>query len=253
MFKFTSIEESELQAYLAKIRRIAKMDDADALAEVDELIFNLAQRGLANSELNETEVDDYEEEEKEEQRRYFKENLKDFRRQMKEYRRKLQSGDVSEWDVQAIKRDAEQLIDDADDVGVRAEFSKDLTDIQRESEILSGELEVAWATNVIEDARHRDIHNVSSIKSILKSIDTARKLLEQHGGMSIGLEDLAIEARTRCAWYRANKKLLEAEVARKSENITKAYKLELEAQAMLEQDWREIFGNAECPNIESAK
>ena len=71
--------------------------------------------------------------------------------------------------------------------------------------------------------------------------------------MSIGLEDLAIEARTRCAWYRANKKLLEAEVARKSENITKAYKLELEAQAMLEQDWSEIFGNAECPNIESAK
>lgn len=249
MRRFTNLSDDEIESYLSKIKRIAGMEKVDALLEVDELIYNIKSRHiqLQEDEL-EDEGDDIE---------YYVDEIKDaiksVRRELVRLKRERQDNSLAEGEIENFKWYMSEVLDDLEDKPVGEQLLKELSEFKEECEIFIGESEIAWATRIIEGASDRDIYNVSSVKSIVKEVDYARSFLLARG-VSVGhLEEIIYAAKVKCSRYRADKKLLAAEIAEKIGERQKAQKLKLEAQAMLAQDWREIFKNENFPNIAQFK
>jgi hypothetical protein len=57
------------------------------------------------------------------------------------------------------------------------------------------------------------------------------------------------EGKERAAWFRARKKLDDADIAEAADKKTKASRMRNEAQAMLKQDWKHAFKNEPVPVI----
>jgi hypothetical protein len=67
-------------------------------------------------------------------------------------------------------------------------------------------------------------------------------------GLFIG--DSSEYIRLKCAWFRANKKLAEAEIAKGGKNDTKYNKLKGEAEVILKQDWENIMPGEPIPALD---
>lgn len=121
MHRFTKLTDEELAAYLAKIRRIARMADEDAVAEVDELVYNLAQRGVASvqptSEPQELDLDD------------TRGELTAFEYELKVLRSTAKRDDISLYSIQSFESSLAAL-DGPSDSGGDSEMAKRISRLQ---------------------------------------------------------------------------------------------------------------------------
>ncbi|MGH8331858.1 MAG: hypothetical protein ACRER3_13990, partial [Pseudomonas fluorescens] len=179
----------------------------------------------------------------------IKDAIKDVRKELARLKRERQDDSLDEGEIENFKWYMNEVLGDLEDKPVGEELLKELSKFKEECEIFIEESEIVWATRVIEGAPDREIYNVSSVKSIVKQVDYARSFLLAKGVCVGHLEEIIYAAKVKCSRYRADKKLLAAEIAEKIGERQKAQKLKLEAQAMLAQDWREIFKNENFPNV----
>lgn len=119
-------------------------------------------------------------------------------------------------------------------------------------ERLLADLNVAHASKWLDAACEYPISRYSSVEKILNDIDRNIDTIIQFGQITDSQKNKINEARTRCAWYRANKTLQEADVARSGGNQKKHDRLRGEAAAQLRQDWKRAFGNEQFPDINSS-
>jgi hypothetical protein len=311
----TKLSDKDLSIYLEKIRRIARMDDYDAMAEIDELAFNLAQRGVIES-MTDPEENDFELEVAEDE-------LREFKRELKQYRGKVTRNDVSEWEIHDLQEQADSLGEWSDTKiyqklhqkastlkeetislikdlwmaygrGKLAEFDQEfkrmsasaqrglerwnLEGIVRLGEELGSdwvndEAKAALANDIqqrkdsarakadglfcqkaaeeIQDSKKVILHNVNSTRRLMEDLSEAEEVLTSHSRLTEKLKDDIRQERIRCAFFRAQKKLLAAEVASKMGEGKKSSKLKLEAVALLEQDWACVFPDGPIPDISS--
>ncbi|MGA8848348.1 MAG: hypothetical protein WB564_00770 [Dehalococcoidia bacterium] len=252
MRQYTNLNSDELEGYLEKIRRIAKMDNDDALLEVDELIYNLALRGAAdpyirfgiNSRKSDHSVDVD----------GAKQELREFRNKLEDIRKSGMSGLYEEWDEEtgefiSIGELANRLGEDWPK-SVKDVLHEEITQIRQEAHKLVDGLQIREYSDDILASKKRNICNISSVRGILKTLSYAEDMLREKGALNDELCQEIHRERERCAWFRAKRKFLEIEVAEKSGNRSKAARLKREAQVILEQDWRNIFPNEQCPNID---
>lgn len=247
MHQYTNLNSDELKGYLEKIRRIAKMDNDEALLEVDELIYNLGLRcavdpytGLRiGSQKDEHSVD-----------------LDGAKKKLRQFQEMLEDGSESDMDGELDEETGEII-----DIGVLADLlgvnwpksvkdalQEELAQVRRKAHRIADEQEIRYWADVVLASKQRNIYNISSVRGILETLSSAEDVLRKKGALNDELYREIRREKERCVWLRAKRKFSEIEIAEKSGNRSKAARLKREAQALLEQDWRNIFPNEQCPN-----
>jgi hypothetical protein len=252
MHRYTNLNNDELKGYLEKIRRIAKMNDDEALLEVDELIYNLGLRsavdpytGFRITSRNHNQIVDVD---------AAKQELLEFSDRLENARKSDTSALYEELDGDT--GEFISIADLADRLGhdwpksVKDALHEQLAQIRQEAHKLVDELQIRDNINFILASKTRRIYNTSSVRGILENLSSAEDVLRQKGALNDDLRQEIRRQRENCAWFRTKRKFLEIEVAEKSGNRSKAARLKREAQALLEQDWRNIFPKEQCPNID---
>jgi len=239
-FRYTELSDEELGAYLAKIRRIARMDDTDALSEVDELINILGMRNVESGDdgFPELLLDDCE---------YEADELKDFEKEIKRARRWLERGEV--WPWESLIQNAAELGEDWDSDEKRAELADEIKRLKTEAVELAGRIKACWAEQRVRESGKDIIHSISSIKKIHREMTEARDMLVSAGGLTPEMDGLIRGSLERCAWHRAKKKLSAAAIEKETGNDKKEKKLTAEARVLLKEDWKMIFDSDDCPDV----
>lgn len=199
---------------------------------------------------DEISYDDYNEEEIEELD-YVNDTLREFKEDVKNFKRDFKRGEgASYYTITDLREKMENMLEDFSE----KKYSNQLAEVKKikiEIDPMLDQADVLWAQSLIKESHGRIIHNVSSINSIISSIESASSVLEEKNVFSDDLKNLVRLEKERCAKYRAKKKMLDAEIAEKIGNTTKAYKLKAEAHALLVQDWRLMIKSDSVPDINS--
>lgn len=132
---------------------------------------------------------------------------------------------------------------------VRKEYDPKLNKLKQETIALVDEIEIKASRQMIDDCLVAVIHTVSSVQSILSRVQKACDVLKTRGGMSPEVERKARAARERVVWYRAKRRLNEAEVVAASGNKAKAERMKNEARVLLAQDWITVFPDESPPKL----
>jgi len=257
----TKLSDTDLQGYVDKIRRIAKMDDIDARAEVDELIFRITEdiyqfvKFESNAEIQDLldiEIDD-------DQTR-LQDELNELGEDFNNLKKTFKASNYTEiydtregYEVQELKGKAnfflirhsyvKQKIDSANDLWERCES------LVSEINAWCSDAELKLSEMVIKNSENREIFNGSSVKSILRSIDTAISLLKKNNQLTDDISSIALNGKIRAARYRADKKMLDYEIAVNTGNEQKAKKILAEAKTLLSQDWRTYIKDVPIPEL----
>lgn len=173
--------------------------------------------------------------------RYFKDEVKSFKREFKK-------GEVNEYAMSRLREEIESMLEDFSEKNYK-DLLVEVNKLKIELEPMFNEAEIFCAESAIKRIADRMIYNVSSVHSIVSEIEAATLILERKGVFSDELKSIVKLAKERCAKFRAKKKMLDAEIAENSGNITKANKLKAEAYALLMQDWRLIVKSEIIPDI----
>lgn len=175
--------------------------------------------------------------------------IRKTKRHLNDSRRSIESGDVGKWHSNSIHNRVEWLMDKISEQA-QEELKEEIKSIKDEASELAKKAETAWAESKIIESNLRLIHNIRTIGTIISDLDDAESILCKHSEIAKNHIDLINETKIRCASYRANKKVLEAEVAENSGNNKRSLKLKAEANALLAQDWRIIMKSDDTPNID---
>jgi hypothetical protein len=107
----------------------------------------------------------------------------------------------------------------------------------------------SWALSSFDTNVSRHLYSLHSVRSVIRDIDEAKAYLINEHLYSNEMKDKYTKLKEKTVRYRANKKLLEMEIAEKTGNYEKTQKLKKEAQALFEHDWREFYDNEYYPEL----
>jgi hypothetical protein len=241
MKRFADLSDEELLRFLGKIRRIAQMSDADAFAEIDELIHILKVADIGNSippddVLPTIGVDE------------ARKQISEFREEINRYKRTGYYG-ISEEGIFSDPRTDLDCLDMGWPDDVRRELADELNKIKQEANEVVELMDINNAKETILSQNKDTVYNINTRSRMLEDLSRAALILEKYNAMTEELRSEIKRNRERCAWYRAKKKLAEIEIAESVGRREKANRLKSEAQAILNQDWAQIFSGKEPPKI----
>jgi hypothetical protein len=216
------LSEEQLRGWLSQVRRIAALDDAPALGELDTMAFGLAA-AVQHAE------DDFGDE---------------LGRGMEAARQRLRE----ETATARANLQHPSLIGPFDGMHLRQSliFTEDENE-RRDGMAIAEELDVAFAGAQIERALTDLIAGTASLPKLFRVIQTAVGDLDKRGRLTSALRQRARAAQERLARFRSGKKLDEAEVAEAGGNVKKAARLRAEAGVVLAQDWPRAFPGEPVP------
>lgn len=207
----------QLSEWLQAIRRVAALDDATALREVDTLAWGLAQavQGDAGydfgAELGRNET----------------EGRARLQRELEAARANLAHSErIAPFDAMHLRQSA-------------AIYGTD--ESRAEVNALAADLEMAFHTAAIGRVLQEPIASTASLRKQLRILEYAASELAIAGRLTPELEAQARAGRERLARFRSQKKLDDAAVAQAGGNAKKAAKLRAEAGVVLAQDWASYF------------
>lgn len=172
-----------------------------------------------------------------------------FRKEISDLERQGEKGQLHPWLISRLEQRAESVGEQWEDDRMKEALANEIDEVRREAEEVTARLLAKEHESYIRTCKDQTIRSITSARKILEELTYAEQSLSESGLLT---SDLVREIRTqreRCAWHRANKKMSAAEVARDSGNEKKASRLIVEAQALLKQDWAEVFPSESCPEV----
>ena len=176
-----------------------------------------------------------------------------FKNDVDRFVRKIEKGVVlNEYEISHINERMDNVLIDFEE-NMEDELSNELDKIKKILIPAIKKAKISLSKSQIHESLDRNIHNISSVKSIITHIDKAESFLESVE--QLAHEDIERIQRTKekCSLYRAKKKMLDAEVAENSGNNIKANKLKAEAKALMMQDWKLIMKSDNFPDLNNIK
>ncbi|BBM64325.1 hypothetical protein VA249_09710 [Vibrio alfacsensis] len=214
---------------------------------VSEMLFISCELVKSNkAEVQDLEMDEnfiFDDDDDESEIAYAKDDLSDFHSELKKLARGVEKGKVDHYALFSLVDRVECFLDDFEDETIKA-IKDDYDSFCVEFEPLKKKAEAISAKEKLVEINKRIIHSISSIKSILGEVEKFEIMLDNGDVDSL---KLALEIKKKCAFFRANKKKLDADFAKEIGNINKYTKLIAEAQALLKQDWYQMVGNEDFP------
>jgi DNA repair exonuclease SbcCD ATPase subunit len=227
-----------LHYYLARIREISSLGDEAAIIETDKMVWEIFNSKPATGDDEAWERDD------------ARDDLKGINQELTELRNKLKRNvQISMWEVESLRERADELGNEWNAASL-AEFADELRKAKEEATTIADQAETSARLQVIDESLSQTIHNVSSVQSIFRQLKEASEFLESRDQLTDELKEKIRQGKERAAWYRAKKKLADADVAEAGGSHIKAPKLRKEAAVLLAQDWAVAFPDEEPPTIQ---
>lgn len=161
----------------------------------------------------------------------------------------LEPGPRLLWDAHLLRQLADQnraSVDRRIDMVLEPEMQA----LRRDASDLADEAEVAAYIHALKAARTQPIHSASTVRSILAELESTAAALKKRERWTEELDRILVEAKERAARFRAQRKLDEAEVALAGASHRKAERLRNAAAVLLAQDWALAFpGETPTPTI----
>ena len=110
------------------------------------------------------------------------------------------------------------------------------------------EMEYLYWKQKLQQLQEETIVSVSVKRRMLYEATEARDFLSDHPDVFDKLSPSLRLVKERLAWFRARKRLDEADVAEAGGRIIKSEKLRREAAVLLKQDWAEVFPGEKPPS-----
>lgn len=232
----SGLTDESLRYFLARVREISSLGDEAALIETDKLIWEVRSEATLAHENDES----LDQESAEEELKEIKQELNSLKNKLK---RKVQ---INIWEVEDLRQRLDELGIDWDQ-NTQGNLVNQIEKIKDEGLALVGEAEEAAHLYIISETLTQPIHNLSSVNNILQKLNDAFVFLEHHNRLTAEINQKIRQSKERAAWFRAKKKLAEAEVAEAGGSYIKAPKLRKEAVVLLGQDWSLAFPDEEPP------
>jgi hypothetical protein len=129
-------------------------------------------------------------------------------------------------------------------------YSEEINEVQSQAFLLADEAEVYIHCYKIDQLLMQTAINVQAIEQRKKILIQAHSELEKRGKLTEEYKQKIKRIKEQDAWFRAKKKISEAEVMISVGNTKKAQNLYKEANAVLKQDWSVFFPGEEPPIID---
>lgn len=254
-----SIEKKDLLLLAERMRLVVRLlDEGDHESAVDQLIDALewaAGRGAARVMINEEHAvdveadDDYLQDEEshfgsaeEFHRRILIERLREM---VDTFHARVKSGILETWQIQGIEERMAAFDIQAFPVDQRDEPNRLIRSV---AESIPAACLVAF-DHTIRSLNEKNFTSVTAVHTALEQATRAQSLLARVAPDDVNRNALLRKAREKACWFRAAKKLGEADVADGGGNVKKASRLRGEAAVLLEQDWTLAFPGEAPPAI----
>jgi hypothetical protein len=228
---YAMIDDELLRYYLGRIREIADLHESDALEATDDLLMEFYE-GSWTIESARAELDRI--------RLEADGTLEIIRREVP----------LDPWRVRELRRSADAL-------GVRwpqalkDQFAGDVNEVRHLAYAATDQAEMQEDLRIIANCSVEPLINAQQVLRVLRDLIEVDSRLRAQNRLTPKIELDLRRANGRAAWYRARRKLEEAEVAAAGGNERKAAKLRAEGTVLLRQDWRQVFPGEEPPPVES--
>ena len=233
----TEMDRNELARHLVTIKEISQMDDNNAILRLEEFIYMYC---IVSSNENDATSPDVTDNSKTE---WLKKYIKECQSLLTKRNIDVQTANgirlwIDTWFESSYRRDTNK-------------YGEIFSNLLKEVHSVADKIEIEAYTIFVNEFNTTKFVSITSVNVALKHLAGAETCLKQHNIMTDKIYRRIISSKEECAWYRAKKKIADAEVARSGMNEKKYLKLMDEATAMLNQDWCRIFINTPVPNISS--
>jgi len=233
-------------SFLKEIRRIATLPDDKALDEIESLLKLLKsdESSLKNESEDELEDEEF-------AREQAVNDIEDFEGEIARAKRELTKPITSNSMAENLRYTADTLGDGDywDLKEIKAEFSEKIIQLKTSAEELAKKIDRAYLLYRLDLILESDVRSQVGAYDLLEMLDDISKELKQADMLTPELMQKIREGKERAAWFRARKKLDNADIAEAAGKIIKAPRMRDEAQAMLKQDWKRAFKNEPVPTI----
>ena len=217
------LSNDDLKTILTEIKAIVKNDnEEEQLIAIDQLFSRiLEQIEFANDidfedsdeEIEGLEIDkgiyqDLDEE--------YIEEIDELMDNMKQLKKDLDNYEISKYDISYI-RDELRVFGRYWDKN----FSEKLESLKNKFNLFIDRIEKEYYLSIPEETMSRNIHSISSVKSILDEILDAEDFITNNSIMNSEIQNMIDKSKERLAWFRAKKKLDSAEIAMGGNNLKK--------------------------------
>lgn len=221
------IDDDRLCYYLDRIREIAKLDEHEALEDVSSLLQEFYE-GSWTLESAKAEL---------ERVRQEASGMADVIRR---------NVPLDGWRARELRRSADQLGSRWPE-SIRSQFAGDLNETRHLAYDAADRAEFKACTDTVDQCNSELLINAQQVLRIIRDLVDVEESLKRQERLTPELQAHLRAAKERAAWYRAQKKLDEAEVALAGENQRKEIKLRAEAEVLLKQDWYQVFPDDPSP------
>ena len=218
------------------------MPDDEALNEIEALL------KLIKSDDPSLENDDEIEDEKFTREQALN-DIKDFEDEITRATKELIEPVTSNGTAENLRDAADELGEYWDSQEIKAEFSDKISRLKTSAERIADQLDNAYLLFCLDSILESDIRSQVGAYDLMERLDGISKKLKLADMLSPELMQKIREVKERAAWFRARKKLDDADIADAADKKTKASSMRNEAQAMLKQDWKRAFKNEPVPTI----
>lgn len=244
--RLSGLPDEKLNYYLDRVREIAGLGDEAAFIETDKLIYEFQGEDVEEDEpRNPTE---WKERDAEIRLHNAKNELRYLQTKVNSLKTKLETdAPIRYWDANLSF--SETIIGKTWSPDVREVLGKELDELKAVMPDILDRATKAGYYQLLDETLAAPIHNVVSSRNILDDIEKVIKFFTSRNLFDEELKDRVRQSRERIAWHRAKKKLADAKVAEAGGNLKGVAKRRSEAEALLAQDWAEVFPEETPPLI----
>jgi len=235
--------------YLREIRRIAALPDEQALAQVDGLLKLL--ESSQSPPIQAATSDAGEDDDAEFEREQALEELAELEREIAKAERELDKEVTSDVTAENLRCTAAGLEEYRDSEDLKAALGDRVVQLRAKAEEIAEKLDGAYLLYRLGSWLESEIKSQVGAYSMIEELDRIHKELEQRRMLTPDLAKSVRDGKERAAWFRARKKLDDAEIAEAAGKRIRAPRMRDEARALLKQDWKHAFPKEKPPDISS--
>ena len=235
--------------FLKEIRRIAALPDNEAHDEIESLLKLLKSDEASLENDSDDELED-ELEDEQFAREQAVNDIKEFEDEIESAKRELTKPVISNGTAENLRDTADTLGDYWESKELKTEFADKISRLKTSAEEIADQLDRAYLLFCLDVILESDIRSQVGAYDLMEQLDNISKKLKLAGILTSELTRKIREGKERAAWFRARKKLDDADIAEAAGKKIKAPRMRDEAQAMLKQDWKHAFKNEPVPVIQ---
>ena len=224
--------------FLKEIRRIAILPDNEAFNEIETLL-----KLLKSDETAMADEDD------DDEREQVIAELKDFEEEIAAAKRELAEPIESDTTIINLRDTADDFSAYWESKELKVEFSEKIIQLKKAANEVADQLERAYLLTCLDTLVELDIRSQIGAYDLMNQLDAWSKKLKQAGILTPDAIQKIRAGKERAAWFRAKKKIDDADIAEAAGKRIRGPKMRDEARAMLKQDWKRAFKTEPVPTI----